>query len=187
LTKTEQLTKKGNNFFVQREHGKIREAHTPVIRLNSDTACLNGDRAKARDKTIAKYIKRILNPKSAKSYYNRGDAYSENKNYDAAIADYTRAIEIKPNFIDAYIQRGFAHCHKNDFKKGLADWDQVIKMKPDDGFGYGVRGRTYLDQGDYDKAIADCERALELTQDDEWREMFTENLEEAKEKRGAIT
>jgi tetratricopeptide (TPR) repeat protein len=159
MTITKQSTKKGSNFFLQKDEGKAREAHTLVIRLNSDNACLNGDRTKARDKTIAKYIKRILNPKSAKSYYNRGDAYES---------------------------RGFAYCNKGDFKKALADFEQVVKMKPDDAFSYGARGSVYFEQGDYDKAIADYERALALTQDDSYWNLCTEQLEEVKEKKEAI-
>ena len=36
------------------------------------------------------------------SFYNKGD-------YDAAIADYSRAIEIDPNYAFAYYNRGLAY------------------------------------------------------------------------------
>jgi tetratricopeptide (TPR) repeat protein len=39
-----------------------------------------------------------LNPEYANAYYNRGIAYNDLKQYNEAIADYTKAIELNPKF-----------------------------------------------------------------------------------------
>ena len=44
----------------------------------------------------------------AADYYNRGLTYQENAQYDEAIANYTRAIEINPRYAEAYNNRGNA-------------------------------------------------------------------------------
>ena len=40
------------------------------------------------------------------AYYNRGFAYEEKGEHDQAIADYTEAIRLKPDYAEAYYNRG---------------------------------------------------------------------------------
>ncbi len=46
-------------------------------------------------------------------YYNRGLEYQRKGQYDKAISDYTKAIEINPKYAVAYYNRGLAY-KKND-------------------------------------------------------------------------
>ena len=57
-------------------------------------------------------------PNDAEFYSSRGDAYSEKGDYDRAIADYTKAIELKPKLAVVYSNRGEAWLH-------LAEWDKA--------------------------------------------------------------
>jgi Flp pilus assembly protein TadD len=41
------------------------------------------------------------NPKDATAYYNRGISYRQTGKLDLAMADYTRAIELNPNYYEA--------------------------------------------------------------------------------------
>ena len=47
---------------------------------------------------------------SAKAFYSRGNLYETNRDYDQAISDYSRAIELDPAQADAYYDRGFAYA-----------------------------------------------------------------------------
>jgi len=42
-----------------------------------------------------------VNPKDAAAYYNRGIAKLDKGDFDGAIADYNRVIELDPKFTDA--------------------------------------------------------------------------------------
>ena len=53
-----------------------------------------------------------IEPSGAQGYYQRGMAHRSNGDYDRAIADYSRAIEIDPKFAQAFSDRGDAHAAK---------------------------------------------------------------------------
>ena len=50
-----------------------------------------------------------------KAYYNRGNAYASKGDFDQAIDDYTKAIELKPDLVDAYHNRGIAYDKQGDY------------------------------------------------------------------------
>ena len=49
-----------------------------------------------------------INPTIATTYYNRGIAYDNLGQWDKAIADYSKAIEIDPDLTKAYSNREVA-------------------------------------------------------------------------------
>ena len=52
-------------------------------------------------------------------------AKDELKDYKGAIADYTKAIEIDPNYADAYNNRGIAKDELKDYKGAIADYTKL--------------------------------------------------------------
>jgi tetratricopeptide (TPR) repeat protein len=61
----------------------------------------------------------------------RGAASDARHDYDAAIADLTRACELAPAESSYLYQRGMAYWHKGQADSALANFDQAIKLKPD--------------------------------------------------------
>ena len=49
------------------------------------------------------------------SYTNRGNAYFRRGEYDRAIQDYDRALELNPHLGLPYTNRGVAYASKGDF------------------------------------------------------------------------
>jgi tetratricopeptide (TPR) repeat protein len=74
----------------------------------------------------------------------RGIARYNKEDYDGAIADFSRAIELEPE----------------DYNEVIADFT-YIKLKQNRAAYYN-RGCAYSNIGDYDSAIADWEAALKL-------------------------
>ncbi len=62
----------------------------------------------------------------AKAYYNRGNAYAKKGQYDQAISDYTKALEINPRYAFAYHNRGVAYLGKGQYDKA---WEDVHKAQ----------------------------------------------------------
>ena len=99
-------------------------------------------------------------------YDRRADAYLHKGDYDRAITDYDRVIQLQPHCdICTYHNRGFAYLYKEDYDRAIADFDQAIQIQPDFAVAYGNRGLAYHDKGDYDRAIADFDQAMQLQPD----------------------
>lgn len=63
-----------------------------------------------------------------KIYYNRGLAHLEQKDYQDALADLTKTIELNPKMDKAYLNRGNIYYHFNQSKKACADWIQAKEL-----------------------------------------------------------
>jgi tetratricopeptide (TPR) repeat protein len=93
-----------------------------------------------------------------------------NKRYDSgdnqgAIADYDKAIKIKPNYANAYNNRGSAKYNLGDKKGAIADYNQAIKIKPDYAKAYHNRAIAKSDLGDNKGASADYDKAMKIEPD----------------------
>jgi tetratricopeptide (TPR) repeat protein len=96
----------------------------------------------------------------ALDYFASGGAHLEKGDLDRAIADYTEAIRLKPDFFAAYLNRGTAQRKKGEIDGALADYTQALQLKPDLYDAYTLRGICYSKKGQYQEAIADYTKAL---------------------------
>ena len=99
-------------------------------------------------------------------YYFRATAYRNKRLFNRAIADYTRAIQLKPNFPQAYNNRGYSYRHKRQFGRAIADYTKAIRLKPDYVFAYYNRGRVYEGTGRRALAIRDYRMGQRLAPND---------------------
>ncbi|MDR2491690.1 MAG: zinc-ribbon domain-containing protein, partial [Spirochaetaceae bacterium] len=64
----------------------------------------------------------------------RAKEYAKKRDYDKAIAEYTKAIELDPDNVAAYVRRGEAYyCRDDDGddNRAIADYTRAIKLDPD--------------------------------------------------------
>jgi tetratricopeptide (TPR) repeat protein len=54
------------------------------------------------------------------------------KNFDAALADYTTAIEKNPTYQPEYSRRGYTYALMEQYDKAIADYQQALKLDPND-------------------------------------------------------
>jgi tetratricopeptide (TPR) repeat protein len=69
-----------------------------------------------------------LAPKNQYIYYDRGNLYAAEKNYDRAIDDYTRALQIDPDFAEAYFNRGLTRIYAGKKELGLQDLSKAGEL-----------------------------------------------------------
>ena len=92
---------------------------------------------------------------SAEAYFSRGVLHVENGNYDEAIVDFTKSIELNQNNPDVYNHRGNAHYDKEDFESAAADYSAAIEVDPNYVKAYSNRGYVYVLLGREEDAIYD--------------------------------
>ena len=102
---------------------------------------------------------------SAETYFLRGNAKYKLGLYHAAIADYTEAIRLKPDYALAYNNRGIAKAALKEYFAALSDYDTAIRLKPDYAFAYNNRGIAKAKLGQYFPAISDFDMAIGLKPD----------------------
>ncbi|MGD1701691.1 tetratricopeptide repeat protein [Dapis sp. BLCC M229] len=49
--------------------------------------------------------------------------YTKKGDYEKAIADYDRAIQLDPEFVYAYLNRGLTYNDRGEYEKALADFN----------------------------------------------------------------
>ena len=101
---------------------------------------------------------------TAEEYYNRGHSKADLKDYRGAIADYSKAIELKPDYAEAYNNRGYSRADLEDYRGAIADFSKAIELKPD-ALAFLNRGHAKSRLEDYTGAIADFSKAIELKPD----------------------
>lgn len=101
------------------------------------------------------------------SFYNkRGIDFFNKREYDKAIADYNRAIELNPRYYQAYYNRGIAYRNQGEYDKAIADYTKAIDLSPNYSDAYNNRGVAYYYKSEYDNAIADYNKVIQLNPND---------------------
>lgn len=95
-------------------------------------------------------------------YYNRAWAYDELGEVDKAIEDYTRVIQIQPDFLDTYVARGYSYAKKGDLESAIEDYSLALRVDPDLFEARFNRALAYEQKGDLDSAVEDYQRAYDV-------------------------
>ncbi|MDA8001132.1 MAG: tetratricopeptide repeat protein [Alphaproteobacteria bacterium] len=83
--------------------------------------------------------------------------------YELAIEDFNKALEIAMYYPRAYHSRGLAYMLKGDFDRAVADFTEAIEYNPDNADAYRDRAIAYILKGETALAIKDYSEAMELT------------------------
>jgi len=134
--------------------------------------------AKQRDKPIrATYMRSIAfqseaatpdsaqpdkGPTTADAYITRGNNRLNNREYDLAIADFDKAIEIDPTAAMAFADRGMANLWKRNLELARKDLDAAYALNPRNPVVFRGRGVLELYAGDLAEAVEAFKISLEI-------------------------
>lgn len=111
-------------------------------------------------------INQILTESQIQSitYLTRSRAYYRVGNYERAIEDCTKAIELNPDGMgtETYLGRGGIYWKQGKYKEAIEDFTKAIDSNPNNADAYYIRGISYGKRGEYKEAIEDCTKAIKL-------------------------
>ncbi|MBC7879429.1 MAG: M50 family metallopeptidase [Anaerolineales bacterium] len=96
----------------------------------------------------------------------RGEIYSMEKNYDAALNLFARTQEISPTWAIPYFDRGSVFLDKKEYQPALAELNKAISYSPQTWLFYLIRSIAHFRVGDFEAAHKDQDLALSLSEKD---------------------
>jgi tetratricopeptide (TPR) repeat protein len=98
--------------------------------------------------------------KDATAHFSQGFALEKRGDLKGALAEYSQAIAIDPNYALAYNNRGLVRYDLGDKRAALADYNQAIRINRKYAEAYNNRGVVRYDLGDKQAALADYNQAI---------------------------
>jgi len=122
----------------------------------------------AKNAEVAKEQK----PLTAQDFFAIGNKKLKNKNFKGAISDFTKAIKLKPDFINAYTKRALAKDSIGDYSGAQKDYDYVILLHSDlnkekNNENYKkmtqiiLKGNEFLKEKKYHEALYEFKEAVD--------------------------
>ena len=118
---------------------------------------------------IALKDKNELNTKARnyEYFFNRAQDKFELADYEEAILDYNKALELSPTEIClVYSMRGNAKRNLGDFEGAISDQNKALDFDPLYADGYFNRGIAKFKKGDFDGAIQDYSQVIKINPKD---------------------
>ncbi|MDR1129244.1 MAG: tetratricopeptide repeat protein [Treponema sp.] len=95
-------------------------------------------------------------------YKHRGMANFARSQYQDAIDDFTKAMELDSQSYKAAYYRGIVKSVLQQYQAAIEDFTLSLSIHPYQSFCHFRRAQAYYHIGDYPEALADCETALSL-------------------------
>lgn len=117
------------------------------------------------DTSVALFSAEIAKKPTAEAFHQRGIAYSAMEDHQNAIKDFTKTIELKPQYAGAYVNRGNSKRALELDSEALSDYSTAITLDDKNFVAYNNRGLVETDMRQFDKAMADFDRAIALSRE----------------------
>jgi Flp pilus assembly protein TadD len=101
-------------------------------------------------------------PQDARACNLRGVAFARQGDYQAALAEFARAIRRDPTCVDAFCNRALVYAALGNLGPAASDLAKVVEIRPTYVEAYVHQARLHAAINEHDEAIADLTRALEI-------------------------
>jgi len=119
-----------------------------------------GDDAKANE--INRQIKNFSPPSGKANFISRFGLYYTNSDYESALAECNKALQINPKDVEAYICRGVVYEAQEKSDLALVDYNKAIELNPNAAKAYYNRGVLYARRSDYKQAEINFNKAVQI-------------------------
>src|SRR6266516_323596 len=95
-------------------------------------------------------------------YQQRGRAFLRFGEYQRAIQDFDRALDLDSKNVEAYIYRGWTYFELEEYQKAITEIEHALKLDPGSEKANRNLSQIYLSLNDYQQAITNIDHVLEL-------------------------
>ena len=99
---------------------------------------------------------------TAKQYFKTGEDFTKANNYQDAIAQFTRAIELDPDYEKAYVSRAIAYSRTGEHKSAAEDYDRALVFDDKDEELYYFSGKEWHQHGNIQFALIKLTTAINM-------------------------
>jgi tetratricopeptide (TPR) repeat protein len=103
-----------------------------------------------------------LKAQTAKKYFKTGEDFVEAENYEDAILQFTKAIELESDFEDAYLERAKANEKLAKFEEAAEDYNRLTAIEPKESEYFYNEGRLYFQLEEFQESIKPLSAAIDL-------------------------
>ena len=100
-------------------------------------------------------------------YQTRADQNAVKGEFGAAVADYSKSLEMKADNAVAYLGRGKAHYSLKAYDLSVKDFDKAVELNPKDSVAFFNRGVSFERLNEVRKAMGDYQKAVDLDPENE--------------------
>ena len=105
-------------------------------------------------------------PRSVRLLMLRAQMHEQLQKFEQAIADSSKAIDLKPSQAELYELRGSVHFKNGDIAESIADFDRFLKAYPEREPHHWQRGISYYYAGEFAKGVRQFEIHKTVNPDD---------------------
>ncbi len=115
------------------------------------------------DAALADFLKAAqLVPTNPAFVVNQGNANSDLKKYEMALANYGAALKLDPRYGPAYSGRAQLYELTSRPDEAIADFSKAIEYNPKDAENYYNRAVVYRTKGEHEKSVRDYDTYIPL-------------------------
>lgn len=114
------------------------------------------------EKAIEFYTQYIEKDGTLNTYYNRGLAYYYAKNFEAAILDFSIAIDLDSLDFEAYYNRGIIFYKQKKYPLAINDFEESIAINPEFSEAYTYLGLINYEKENFQEAIIFYDKAISI-------------------------
>ena len=97
------------------------------------------------------------------AYVRRAILYTQVRDYEAALEDYTAIIQRDSTSVAAHNNRGIVYFLQTEYEEALADFNRALELDSEFVIGYNNRAVLHTLQGDFQAAMDDLDTAIEVS------------------------
>lgn len=111
--------------------------------------------------------KLVFTNRNAEDYFSNGNTLSEKKQFDLAIKDFDKSIEIlNENLAEAIASKGVCYSRNNQIEKGIDEFKKALDICPNYSLIRYNLGYSYFVLRQFEKSIPELEIAYNLKPED---------------------